>query len=82
MNKIKSLMTSFIIAGLIMLIIGLYYLVIKAGIPYQDPTVEMQIQYSVNMGIGNTLTTTGFIMTVLGIICRIITGLISKKKGN
>ena len=81
MNKIKSLMTSFIIAGLIMLIIGLYYLVIKAGIPYQDPTVEMQIQYSINMGIGDTLTLTGFILSVLGLICRIVTGIISKKRG-
>ena len=74
-------MTSFIIAGLIMLIIGLYYLVIKAGIPYQDPTVEMQIQYSINMGIGDTLTLTGFILSVLGLICRIVTGIISKKRG-
>ena len=81
MNKMKSLMTSFIIAGLIMLIIGLYYLVIKAGIPYQDPTVEMQIQYSINMGIGDTLTLTGFILSVFGLICRIVTGIISKKRG-
>ena len=81
MNKIKSLMTSFIIAGLIMLIIGLYYLVIKAGIPYQDPTVEMQIQYSINMGIGDTLTLTGIILSVFGLICRIVTGIISKKRG-
>lgn len=53
-------------AGLIILVIGLYYLVIKAGIPYQDPTVEMQIQYAINDGIGSVLSKAGFILALCG----------------
>ncbi|MCH5263130.1 MAG: hypothetical protein J1F42_09465 [Lachnospiraceae bacterium] len=59
-------------AGVIILMIGLYYLVIKAGIPYQDPTVEMQIQYAINNGIGSVLSTTGLILALCGGIARLV----------
>lgn len=52
--------------------IGLYYLVIKAGIPYQDPTVEMQIQYAIHEGIGSILSKTGLILVVCGGIARVV----------
>ena len=80
MNVLKKCFSSSIISGAVILLIGLYYLIIKAGIPYQDPTTEMQIQYAVNMGIGNVLSLTGLCMTVLAAIIRIILGIIGKKK--
>ncbi len=80
MNVLKKCFSSLIISGAVILLIGLYYLIIKAGIPYQDPTTEMQIQYAVNMGIGNVLSLTGLCMTVLATIIRIILGIIGKKK--
>ncbi len=80
MNALKKILSSLIISGAVILLIGLYYLIIKAGIPYQDPTTEMQIQYAVNMGIGNVLSLTGFCMTVLAAVIRIILWVISRKK--
>lgn len=80
MNVLKKCFSSLIISGAIILLIGLYYLIIKAGIPYQDPTTEMQIQYAVNMGIGNVLSLTGVCMTVLATVIRIILGVIGRKK--
>ena len=80
MNVLKKIFSSLIISGAVILLIGLYYLIIKAGIPYQDPTTEMQIQYAINMGIGDTLSLTGFCMTVGAAIIRIILGIIGKKK--
>ena len=80
MNVLKKIFSSLIIAGAVILLIGLYYLIIKAGIPYQDPTTEMQIQYAINSGIGDVLSLTGLCMTVLASIIRIILGIIGKKK--
>ena len=80
MNVLKKIFSSLIIAGAVIMLIGLYYLIIKAGIPYQDPTVEMQIQYEINMGIGNVLSLTGFCMTVLSAAIRIVLGFIGRKK--
>ena len=80
MNVLKKIFSSLIIAGAVILLIGLYYLIIKAGIPYQDPTTEMQIQYEINMGIGNVLSLTGFCMTVISTVIRIILGVIGRKK--
>lgn len=53
---------------------------IKAGIPFQDPTPEIQLQYSINMGIGDVLTKIGLYTTMAGSICRIIIGILSRKK--
>jgi len=80
MNALKKIFSSLIISGAIILLIGLYYMMIKAGIPYQDPTTEMQIQYEINMGIGNVLSLTGFCMTVIAVIIRVVLGVVSKKK--
>ena len=60
------------LAGIIILVIGSYYLMIKAGIPYQDPTVEMQIQYAISYGIGEILTKTGVVIAVLGAVGSVI----------
>lgn len=51
---------------------GAYYCVIKAGIPYQDPPLELQIQYAVNMGIGEQLVKNGFVLIVCSGVVRVI----------
>lgn len=75
-NKMKNLFreisNAVLLSGLIILVIGLYYLVIKAGIPYQDPTVEMQVQYAIHYGIGSILSKTGLILALCGGIARVI----------
>ena len=86
MNKkirlLKTVSLAFILAGVIILLIGVYYLVVKAGIPYQNPPPELQIKYAVNMGIGDELFKDGLIVTALGLLGRILSRLLGKRKGS
>ena len=41
-----------LLAGAIIFITGAYYTVIKAGIPYQDPPLELQTQSEIPAGMG------------------------------
>lgn len=83
MNKkirlLKTVSLAFILAGVIILLIGVYYLVVKAGIPYQDPPLELQIKYAVNTGIGDELFKDGLIVTALGLLGRILSRFIGRK---
>ena len=56
---IRQITNATIIAGIIILFIGLYYSIIKAGIPYQDPPLDLWIQYETNVRIGGLLTEIG-----------------------
>ena len=86
MNKkirlLKTFSLAFILAGVIILLIGAYYLVVKAGIPYQDPPLELQIKYAVNMGIGDELFKDGLIVTAFGLLGRILSRYLGKRKGS
>ena len=76
----KSLLNGLIIAGIIILGVGIYYWIIKAGIPYQDPTEELRIQYAINMGIGDELFKVGLITFAIGLIPRIALAIIGQRK--
>ncbi len=54
-------------------------IVVKAGVPYQDPPLELQIQYAINMGIGDILVRNGFLIVIGGGIIRLFLGLMLKK---
>lgn len=41
---LRQTINAIFLAGIIILFIGVYYWIIKAGIPYQDPPLELQIQ--------------------------------------
>lgn len=71
-NIFRQICNAAILSGLIILLIGLYYQAIKAGIPYQDPPLELQIKYLVNMGIGNVLLKTGTIIFLISGIMRLL----------
>lgn len=71
--------SSIILAGIILFVIGLYYSMIKAGIPYQDPPLELQIQYAIYMGIGEILLKNGFLIAICGGIIRLLLGLVWRK---
>lgn len=73
-----SITNAFMIAGIVILFIGIYYAVIKASIPYQDPPLELQIQYAINAGIGDVLTGCGFKITIFSGIVRFVLHLIWK----
>ncbi|MCM1120494.1 MAG: hypothetical protein NC543_14160 [bacterium] len=74
-----QIINAVILAGLIIFLIGLYYWVIKAGIPYQDPPLELQIKYAVNMGIGDVLVGKGIVIAICGAIARLLLRLIGAK---
>lgn len=71
-NIFRQICNAVILSGLIIMLIGLYYSVIKAGIPYQDPPLELQIKYAVNMEIGNVLLKTGAIIFFISGIVRLL----------
>lgn len=71
---------SIILAGIILCLMGLYYSIVKAGIPYQDPPLELQIQYAVYKGTGEALLKNGFIITICGGIIRLLLWLIYRKR--
>lgn len=77
--KLCQAFNAVILAGIMILLIGLYYWVVKAGIPYQDTPIELQIQYAVNMGIGDILVGNGFVIAVCGGIIRLFLELLWKK---
>ena len=77
-ESLKTLSRDFIIAGVIILLLSAYYLVIKAGIPYQDPTPELQLRYTVNSHVGDELLTAGLTALIVGIVGRVVTGIIGK----
>lgn len=64
--------SSVLLAGFIIFCIGSYYCVVKAGIPYQDPPLELQIEYAVNMGIGEILVENGFVLALCGVVIRLL----------
>lgn len=76
-----TISNAIILAGFIIFVIGAYYEVVKAGIPYQDPPWELQIQYAINLGIGDELCKISFFTILYGMIFRLIFWLIVRKKG-
>lgn len=78
-HYLNSAINSIILAGILLFVIGIYYSMIKAGIPYQDPPLELQIQYAINMGIGEILQKNGVLIAICGGVVRLLLGLIWKK---
>ena len=79
---INGICNAVLLAGLIILAIGAYFLLIKAGIPYQNPTAELEVQYAVNYGIGNILSKLGMLLALSGGAVRLIIWLICRKNNN
>lgn len=79
MEYICQVTNSVIIAGIIILFIGLYYSMIKAGIPYQDPPLDLWIQYETNAETGSVLMGSGFKIAICSSIIRFILKLVWKK---
>ena len=78
-NGAASVLHGLLTAGIIILMLGLYYWVIKAGIPYQDPTEELRIQYAIHLGIGEKLTTTALVILAAGVVGKIVMRVLRKR---
>lgn len=61
------------VLGGVFLMAGFYFTMVKAGLPYQDPTPEMVAQYERDMGIGMVLLLaglgTGIFSLVYSVVC-------------
>lgn len=83
-EKVRSMLNrmadAVLLAGAIVFLIGLYYWIVKAGIPYQDPPLELQIQYAVNETIGETLLADGFWVLLCGGVLRVLLWLTERKR--
>lgn len=77
---IKKIFIGCLVISLIILAIGLYYMVIKAGIPYQDAPAELLLEYNTNMEIGEKLTIIGFCSSFISAIILVITSILDNKK--
>jgi flagellar biogenesis protein FliO len=74
-QKIPQILISL---GIIILIIGLYYEWVKAGIPYQDPTPELTQRYLNYLYIGYLLYKIGFIIEIIGFVIFIMQKIFKK----
>ena len=59
-----------LLSGSIIFLMGIYYFAIKGSIPYQDPTLEMQIKYAIIIGTGSVLMRNGVLAGALGLALR------------
>lgn len=46
---LRQTINTILLSGIIILFTGAYYCIVKAGVPYRDPQLELQIQYAVNV---------------------------------
>ena len=67
-RALQNLSGSIMTAGLIILLIGAYYTIIKAGIPYQDAPDDILWVYQINMHIGEVLEKDGAIILAAGFV--------------
>jgi len=78
-NKLKVLFNGFIIAGVLQLIIGMIFL-IRAGQPYQDPNVEMVIEWTSYNISGTYSVQCGLGAAAAGVVGLVLTFVLGKKK--
>jgi hypothetical protein len=54
--------------GILIFMSGFVYDVVFAGIPYQDPTPELQARYDFHSAVAGSLYTTGGVVLLLGLV--------------
>ncbi len=66
--KMKKLSQALLVSGACLFVGGFIYDVRFAGIPYQDPTPEMQVQYDHDAGIASKLMQPGLAAVGVGVV--------------
>ena len=77
----KKIIPVIAVLGGILVIAGLYFTVVKAGLPYQDPTPEMVAQYERDTGIGMVLLLAGLGTGIFCLVYTVVCFLRKKIKG-
>ena len=68
MNHLKPFGICLLIVGFLLALIGAFYVLVKAGTPAQDPTLEAQMAYLINHQVGSVLFWYGLLVMALGIM--------------
>ena len=68
-----------IAGGIVLLLAGFVYDVLFAGIPYQDPTPEMQQRYERHRGIATAIELLGVAITLSGCLVWLVRRLLRKR---
>ncbi len=66
-----------IVSGVALVLVGFFYDVVYAGIPYPHATPELAARYEFHAAIASAIRTLGAILGVLGIIGTATVGLLS-----
>ncbi len=64
-----------LILGLCLLVAGFLYDLQFAGLPYQDPTPELQAQYNFHSSVASRIMSAGAVLMLAGLVwlvCRLI----------
>ena len=67
-NTIKYVCLAVLIAGVMLSLLGVYLCMVKAGIPYQDPTEEMALQWAAYHTAAEYNGKCGVVMILAGIV--------------
>lgn len=68
----KNILTSFVIAGIVLTVLGLYLCIVKGGIPYQDPTVDMIIEWKAYHTAGEYNLKAGLVLILTGAVGKLV----------
>jgi|GEM_PF-1664743 len=80
-NRFKTFFLGCIIAGVLQVIIGFVFL-IRAGIPYQDPNVEMVIEWTTYNMAGTYVTNCGLATLGVGVVGLVLTLILGRNRKN
>ncbi len=72
MKVLYKLRLAPLMISLMIMATGYYYIAVKAGIPYQDPTAEMTEKYIAYWNTGESLVLLGFIILIISIIYLVV----------
>ena len=67
-DRLKTIFYSIILSGIFVFVIGVYFAVIKAGLPYQDPTTEMTIRWMAYNTAGEACALFGIVIFLVGFV--------------
>lgn len=77
----KKIVKVMAVLGGILVMAGLYFMIVKAGIPYQDPTPKMIAQYERHMWTGMVLLLAGLGTGIFCFVYTVVCILNKKSKG-
>lgn len=73
-NQLRSLSSGLLLAGAVLVLLGLWFLLVRAGLPYQDPTPEMNLRWLASYEAGRLDLCWGGGMLALGGVTRFLGG--------